>query len=299
MDYVRSTRVALKAHPQFNEKWLQQRIVDDVSLLGLGDLDVKDVERRQPKAGRLDLLLYDPESTTRYEVEIQLGATDESHIIRTLEYWDHERRRFPQYEHIAVIVAEDITGRFLNVVNLFNQAIPLIAVQLTALDVGGQLTLISTKVLDVALPAPEEEDEPGQATDRGYWLNKSSPAILKLTDSVLDLINQEGPAMSLNYNKYYIGLQRDGVSDNFIDFRPRRKHVIVEARIDRSDDLDARIEDAGLTLIRYDTRWKKYRLQLVPSDLKTSNNMLRELVRLARGMSPQSQPAADINQPET
>lgn len=105
--------------------------------------------------------------------------------------------------------------------------------------------------------------------------------------------------MSLNYNKYYIGLQRDGVSDNFIDFRPRRKHVIVEARIDRSDDLDARIEDAGLTLIRYDTRWKKYRLQLVPSDLKTSNNMLRELVRLARGMSPQSQPAADINQPET
>ena len=35
--------------------------------------------------------------------------------------------------------------------------------------------------------------------------------------------------MSLNYNKYYIGLQREGVSDNFIDFRPRRKHVIVEA----------------------------------------------------------------------
>ena len=74
-----------------------------------------------------------------------------------------------------MIVAEDITGRFLNVVNLFNQAIPLIAVQLTALDVGGQLTLTSTKVLDVALPAPEEEDEPGQATDRGYWLTRAAP----------------------------------------------------------------------------------------------------------------------------
>ena len=30
---------------------------------------------------------------------------DESHIIRTIEYWDIERRRYPQYEHVAVIVA--------------------------------------------------------------------------------------------------------------------------------------------------------------------------------------------------
>ncbi len=39
------------------------------------------------KAGRLDLLLQDA-NQRRYEVEIQLGATDESHIIRTIEYWD-------------------------------------------------------------------------------------------------------------------------------------------------------------------------------------------------------------------
>jgi hypothetical protein len=57
-------------------------------LLGLGDLVFKDAERRQPRAGRLDLLLSDPETHTRYEVEIQLGATDEAHIIRTIEYWD-------------------------------------------------------------------------------------------------------------------------------------------------------------------------------------------------------------------
>jgi hypothetical protein len=139
MEYVRSKRVSLKAHPQFNEKWLQQQITTDSTLLGLGDLDVKDVERRQPRAGRLDVLLFDADTNTRYEVEIQLGPTDESHIIRTLEYWDNERRRFPQYEHIAVIVAEEITGRFLNVINLFNQAIPLIAVQMSALEVQGSL----------------------------------------------------------------------------------------------------------------------------------------------------------------
>jgi hypothetical protein len=32
-----------------------------------------------------------------------LGATDESHIIRCIEYWDIERRRYPAYEHCAVL----------------------------------------------------------------------------------------------------------------------------------------------------------------------------------------------------
>jgi len=70
----------MNAHAEFNEKWLQQQIASDVTLLSLGDLDAKDIERRQPGFGRLDMLPFDPESSTRYEVEIQLGATDESHI---------------------------------------------------------------------------------------------------------------------------------------------------------------------------------------------------------------------------
>jgi hypothetical protein len=63
---------------------------------------VKDKERAQPRAGRLDLLLQDPESAHRYEVELQLGETDEAHIIRTIEYWDVERKRYPQYDHTLV-----------------------------------------------------------------------------------------------------------------------------------------------------------------------------------------------------
>ena len=55
-----------------------------------------------------------------YEIEIQLGATDPSHIIRTVEYWDTEKKRYPQYDHCAVIVAEEIIGRFMNVISLFN-----------------------------------------------------------------------------------------------------------------------------------------------------------------------------------
>jgi hypothetical protein len=50
-----------------------------------------------------------------------------------------------------VIVAEDITSRFLNVIGLFNGFIPLIALQMSALKFGDQISLVFTKVVD-ALP---------------------------------------------------------------------------------------------------------------------------------------------------
>ncbi len=102
---------------------------------------LKDKERVHPQAGRLDLLFQDPDSLRRYEVEIQLGRTDETHIIRTIEYWDIERKRYPQYDHVGVIVAEEITGRFLNVIGLFNGFIPLIGIQMQALCIGEQISL--------------------------------------------------------------------------------------------------------------------------------------------------------------
>src|SRR5438552_6422742 len=147
MKFVKPDRIWLKDHAELNEKWIQDRIADDPSILGLGDLVLKDKEKIQPRAGRLDLLLQDDADTPRrYEVELQLGRTDESHIIRTVEYWDIERRRYPQYDHCAVIIAEDITSRFLNVISLFNSAIPIIAIQMTAFAITDQVALVFSTV---------------------------------------------------------------------------------------------------------------------------------------------------------
>ena len=104
-------QVSLKSHPNYNEKWLQDQIAEDPTILGLGNLSLRAKEKVQASGGRLDLLLEDLDADTpkRYECELQLGATDESHIIRTIEYWDLERKRYPQYDHTAVLVAEDVT----------------------------------------------------------------------------------------------------------------------------------------------------------------------------------------------
>jgi hypothetical protein len=284
MKFIKSEPLSLKKHPQFNEKWLQAQIVEDPSLLGLGDLLVKDVERRQPRAGRLDVLLVDPETHTRYEVEIQLGATDEAHIIRTLEYWDIEKSRYPQYEHVAVIVAEDVTSRFLNVISLFNKSIPLIAVQLNAIQVGDNLTLNATTVLNLMQIGTEEDDEPGQATNRDYWISKGSPASISIADSLLLLINEVSSHVDLKYNKHYIGLARDGIADNFIIFRARKDFVIAEFRLLRNEETTALLEDSDLDVLPYDTRWGRYRARLSAADISRQRDLLLELIRRSAGI---------------
>lgn len=273
----------MKNHSEYSEKWVQHLIADDPSILGLGDLVLRAVERRQPRAGRLDLLLQDTDTLRRYEVEIQLGSTDESHIIRTIEYWDIERKLYPQYEHCAVIIAEDITSRFLNVISLFNGTIPLIAIQMQTLKVGDNLTLVFTKVLDELVRGLVDEDEDAKAapTDRAFWEKKASKATVNLADEMLELLHEFDSSLKLNYTKFYIGLEKEGQSYNFVAFRPKKNQLNFELKLPQTDDVDSKIDDAGLDTLEYNKRGGLYSLRLTKDDIKSKNNILKELSQLA------------------
>ena len=158
-----------------DERWLQDVIAKNPNILGLGDdVIVRDKERRQPSGGRLDFLLEDREGSRRWEVEVQLGAIDESHIIRTIEYWDIERRRYPQYEHFAVIVAEEITTRFFNVISLFNGHIPITAIKLTTVkQPDGKIGVLFTTILEAQTRGFEESETEIVTVDRSDWVRES------------------------------------------------------------------------------------------------------------------------------
>jgi len=282
MKYVDHTKIQMKTDPALSEKWVQALLAENPGLLGLGDLDVKDIERRQPHSGRLDMLLSDPETSTRYEIELQLGATDESHIIRTIEYWDSERRRYPQYEHVAVIIAEEITSRFFNVISLFNGFIPIVAIQMTALRVDEEhVTLVFTKVLDHTTLGTDEQDE-GEPTDRKYWESKASKTTLALADQVHSMIRASDPSVELKYNKFYIGLAVNGVATNYVSMRPRKKQVNVSFRIPRSDEISSLIDEAGIETLPYEGRWSNYRLIIKDGDLVEYRDLLNTLIETAR-----------------
>ncbi|MCX6339191.1 MAG: hypothetical protein NTX71_04645 [Candidatus Aureabacteria bacterium] len=251
MEFTKFESVSIQNHSELNERWVQDRIAEDPSILGLGDIVLKDRERIQAKAGRLDLLLQDAESTRRYEVEIQLGTTDESHIIRTIEYWDIERKRYPQYEHTAVIVAEDITSRFLNVINLFNGTIPLIAIQMRALQSGSKIGLVFTTVVDLLSLGLVDDDEEGQEpTDRAYWESRGSKKTVGMADQLLGIAKQHDPTLELKYNKFYIGLARNGQPCNFMVFRPKKGFIRFEVRLKNTQETQERLESAGLDIVR-------------------------------------------------
>jgi predicted transport protein len=283
VEFERAERLSLRAHPALTEKWVQDRIADDPSILGLGELELRQKERIQPRAGRLDLLLQDPDTKRRYEVELQLGATDETHIIRTIEYWDIERKRYPQYDHCAVLIAEDITSRFLNVIALFNGTIPLIALQMQALKLGGKTTIIFTRVMDEMARGLVDEDEETAAfpADRSYWEGKGSKSTLELVDKCLKIINELDSSLDLKYNKHYIGLGRDGIPCNFVSFIPKKSTLTIEFKIPQSDDVDAIIDAAGLDKLEYGARWNLYRLRITSADLKSNESVLAQLVKLA------------------
>jgi len=80
-NYIKLESISLKNHPEFNEKWVQNKIEEDPRILGLGDLSLRQSEKIQQSGGRVDILLQDDDSNTRYTIELQLGKTDETHII--------------------------------------------------------------------------------------------------------------------------------------------------------------------------------------------------------------------------
>jgi hypothetical protein len=275
--------ISLKKHPTLNEMWVQDQIAKDPSILGLGDLSLKDKERIQGSAGRLDLLLQDPETSKRYEVEVQLGAVDESHIIRTVEYWDIERKRYPQYDHAAVIVAEDITSRFLNVIQLFNGSIPLIALKMTAYEVNGEVHLTFVKVLDEITYGFVDEDEPvAEPADREYWEKKGSKKSLEIMDRVMNIVTKVEPSATLRYTRHYIGLSVNDAPLNFVNFRPNKGSLVMKIKLLKTDEYDQLIEDSEFETLPYESGWKQYRIRVEPEITEKQKEIILELTKKAR-----------------
>src|ERR1039458_724092 len=190
-----------------DEYWLQDKIYEKPSILGLGELERVTNEKVQSSGGRLDLLLKNPEDDSMFEVEVMLGETDASHIIRTIEYWEIERRRWPKRSHTAVLVAEGINTRFFNVVQLLSQAVPIIGIQVSAIELEGKPGLHFTKMID-SYEEPEVEDDSPQV-DEAYW-KKEHPDVLIFAEGYEALANTLFEDVNLRFAQGHIAIAIGG-----------------------------------------------------------------------------------------
>lgn len=234
----------------FDEYWLQDQIYDNPTCLGLGELEAIAKERQQSSGGRLDILLKNPEDDTMYEVEVMLGETDETHIIRTIEYWDNEKRKWPQRQHFAVLVAEHINRRFFNVIHLLSNSIPIVAVQAAILEVNGRKSLFFTKVLDTFEEVDDGTSLDDKTYNREYWV-KRAKWTLEAAEALLNVSQVVFGEPVINYVKYYVAITVTGSNYFWLHKRSQSKSLLgFRMAQSLQDDAAGLLDAQNITYVR-------------------------------------------------
>ncbi|MBT3877975.1 MAG: hypothetical protein HON76_12645 [Candidatus Scalindua sp.] len=262
-----------------DEYWLQNIIYDNPSRLGLGNLIPVNKEKQQSNGGRLDILLKDPDdNNSMYEVEVMLGETDPSHIIRSIEYWDNEKRRYPQRQHFCVLIAESFDRRYFNVIQILSLNVPMIAIQADLLEVNGEYILNFSKILDVYVE-PEDEEEISVVTestwdDRANWT-------LGTAKELLNMISEKTKNISLKLTQSYINIMIDGKNSYYFDKRTKPNSILwFNVKDEEKEDAIKALFDKNNIVFNFHNKYKDFSLTIDKKFICDNKNIILELHKL-------------------
>jgi hypothetical protein len=263
-----------------DECWLQHQIWTNPSCLGLGELEQVGKEKKQSSGGRLDILLGSPEDDSRYAVEVMLGETDETHIIRTIEYWLRERRRHPTKQHYAVIVAEKINKRFFEVIYLLSETTPIIAIQANLRKIGGVVGLSFDTILDIYEDPADESLNGGDSSPAetlNNWQKKAAWTVSHADLLKTTLSNVMGE-IAVNYVQSYISLSLQGKIFMRLHKRAGSSSLLgFRAQSGRTDELAALLDDNQIPYTRKGPR--SFKLTINNQFLSQNQNALIEIAK--------------------
>lgn len=262
-----------------DEYWLQHIIYDNPSRLGLGNLIPVNKEKQQSNGGRLDILLKDPEdNNSMYEVEVMLGETAPSHIIRSIEYWDNEKRRYPQRQHFCVLIAESFDRRYFNVIQILSLNVPMIAIQADLLEVNGEYILNFSKILDVYVE-PEDEEEISDVTestwdDRANWT-------LDTAKELLNMISEKTKNISLKFTQSYINIMIDGKNSYYFDKRTKPNSILwFNVKDEEKEGAIKALFDKNNIVFNFHNKYKDFSLTIDKKFMCDNKNIILELHKL-------------------
>lgn len=226
---VKHKEISLKKHSIIEERHIQSIIVANPKILGLGD-DLKgSKEINQKNAGRLDLLFQDNNLNKKYEVEIQLGQLDESHLLRTIGYWNIERKKSPDFDHTAVVIAENIRPKILDLIELLKGIVSVIVLEMTAFEKENGIICLKFERIDLNKRIGREDDndnvikekyESFEELDIYFRENKASETAKEIVNKIYYLLQKIDPNMKIYCTKKYIGFRKE-YEDQFVFVEPR------------------------------------------------------------------------------
>ena len=278
LNFFRHELLNLRRNSQIDEQWIGDKIEEDPSLIvGLGEeVDVIKRERRQPY-GRLDFLMQDEDEKIRYALELQLGSADPSHIVRVVNYWNHERKRHPDYEHFPVLVAEDIPEKYLEFISTID--VPMIVYKLLPIRTQDKVSLVFSKILDMRAPLDERENDSTEETNRSYWEKKGTNETIDILDNLYKVVQKIDPVFELKYNKFHIGLRkRNGSVHNFVAFKPKKKFLKLEVRkVEKDEKLNRLLDEKDLDW-SYSDRYRCYNFKIKPKHMKNHHDTIKYFI---------------------
>lgn len=301
MDIVDSTVTTLRALNK-DEAWLQVWITEKPARLGLGDFTVRRCElvHYRNKGGRLDILGYRGDLDTYYEIEVMLGECDSDHGFRALDYWARERARNPNAKHVAVLVAEDLSGRYQTVIETLPLFLPFIGIEIrtrrlqhdSGLAVVEALVVAQPDDLVIGIPGSTDESTQTQPRDRDWWESRSSAAFLATVDAIAKYCNDHVGPSRIDYSaQSYVSLKKDRRC--WLPMWPRKEGAYVylpggdggaaDAPSDFYSSVRTRLEEAGLEAPSWSYKYNGGANPIafaIPQD-KVAQSQVREILKEA------------------
>jgi hypothetical protein len=213
---------------------------------------------------------------TMYEVEVMLGETDPSHIIRTIEYWDLIRKKWPQRQHFGVLIAERITRRYFNVIQILSNSVPLIAIQANMIDIEGQRSLHFTTILD-AYEEPENDTGPvNEVIDEPFWQSKSE-SVLSSAKKIFEYTKEIYEDCKIVLKKTNITINSHGYNQMYFKKRYGQSVLVIFRYGGRRDEIERILQENNMN---YTDDHKRFKIQMTESQIAENEDMFKRIAPL-------------------
>lgn len=253
-----------------NEDWVHAWIVEKPERLGIGPFEIiaQEMHHYKNKGGRLDILGYNRPTNTYYEIEVMLGECDADHGFRVLDYWARERTKNPNSLHFAVLVAENLQGRYKTVLETLPQFLPFICIELRTL----QLTTVTGENIVTCkseiIAQPDDLVEQGgivniaegksiMPRDEDWWRQKENDKFVDTAKEMYEYCDKNVGPSRIDYTaNSYISLKKGKRawlpmwprSDGFYIYLPDNSTGTLDEPSERFREWSKKLETIGIEL---------------------------------------------------
>ena len=106
--------------------------------------------------------------------------------------------------------------------------------------------------------------------------------MLKLVDDILGDLGDLVSGFDLKYNKFYIGIAKDGAAKNYISFKPKKQFIYLCIKGREDSNTTDRLDEAGIDYA-YESRYKQYRIKIKSfSEYEKNRDLITDLVSTAK-----------------